>query len=175
LNMNFILFFLIAFILFTVLYSTRSFAPWVPSRTRDLPRILKLANLKPNEIFYDLGCGNGRVVAYISKNSKAKAIGIEFSWPLYLFSKIRQLISPRKNLIIRWGNLFKADLADADVIYVFGMPDKLKDKLALKIQKETHPGTRIISYTFEIKGWEPLVIDRVQGSDKDLPIYLYVR
>jgi cyclopropane fatty-acyl-phospholipid synthase-like methyltransferase len=52
--------------------------------------IFKLANLQPGEKFYDLGCGNGKVVIYAAKNFPIEAIGVELAFPLYLICKIRQ-------------------------------------------------------------------------------------
>jgi hypothetical protein len=50
-----------------------SFAPWVPTRSKDIKRGLDLAKMKPNEIFFELGCGDGRVVFFANKNYKVNA------------------------------------------------------------------------------------------------------
>ena len=154
-----------------IIFSVLSFAPWVPCRNRDLKRIFKLADLKEGQIFYDLGCGNGRVVVYASDNYKAKAVGLEISLPMYLICRLRQLIKPRPNLEFRFKNLFKENLSQADAVYFFGMPETINKKLSAKLKQELKPGAKIISYSFSLIGWTPKVIDK--PTKKDLPVYLY--
>lgn len=148
-----------------------SFAPWVPSRGKDIKRIFKLAKLKPGEVFYDLGCGDGRIVSYAAKQYKAQAIGIELALPLYFICKIRQLFNYKKGVKFKFKNLFKENLSRADVIYVFGTKSKLKNKLKQKLENELKKGARVISYSFSIDGWVPEIIDK--PNEKDLTIYLY--
>src|SRR3989338_11069432 len=76
---------------FSIIFSVLSFAPWVPARGRDLKRIFKLAALKPGQIFYDLGCGDGKAVFYAAKNFRVRAIGVEFSFPLYLLCRLKNV------------------------------------------------------------------------------------
>lgn len=170
--MNFVLiaFFLIC--LFTLALAGYSFAPWVPTRKKDLPRIFKLAKLSPGQIFYDLGCGDGKVVIYANKNFGAKAIGLELALPFYLLCKVRQILNNNVNLTFKFKNLFKEDLSKADVIYFFAeSADKLKGKIKQKLEQQAKPGARIISYVFPVEGWQPTVIDK--PSEKDVAIYLY--
>ncbi|MFA5894115.1 MAG: class I SAM-dependent methyltransferase, partial [Candidatus Margulisiibacteriota bacterium] len=124
-----------------------------------------------NDLVYELGCGNGRVAAYLAKHSPAKVIGLELAWPFYLLSKLRQLMAGQKNLSIRCRNLFTTDLSEASVIYVFGIPDKLTDKLKPKLERELAPGAKVISYSFAIAGWQPLVIDQPTPSSAQIFIY----
>lgn len=147
-----------------------SFAPWVPTWKSDLPRIFKLAEMKPGEIFYDLGCGNGKVVLYANKKFQAKAIGLEISLPMYLVCKIRQLINYNKNLVFKFRNLYKEDLSQADLVYFFAKSDKVA-KLKAKLERELKPGCRVISYVFPIEGWREIVKDK--PKPKDIAIYLY--
>ena len=147
-----------------------SFAPWVPAWKKDLPRIFKLAQLKRGEIFYDLGCGNGKVVLYANKYFNAKAVGLEISLPLYFVCKIRQLFNFNENLKFKYKNLYKENLSDADAVYLFGMPDKM-EKIRRKLEKELKPGSRVISYVFPVSGWEPVAIDKPKSQD--ISIYLY--
>jgi cyclopropane fatty-acyl-phospholipid synthase-like methyltransferase len=147
-----------------------SFAPWVPAWKKDLPRIFKLAALKPGEVFYDLGCGNGKVVLYANKNFQARAIGLEISLPMYLVCKARQIFNSDKNLVFKLKNLYKEDLSRADAVYFFGMPDKVA-KLRAKLEKELKPGCRVISYVFPIAGWQEAVKDKPKPTD--IAIYLY--
>lgn len=136
-----------------------SFAPWVPMRKRDLERVVRLAEAKSGEIFYDLGCGDGRTVLAIAKQSGVKAIGIELAFPMYAVCKIRQWLSRSKAQFL-WRNLFHTDISNADVIYVFGMPKKLADRFRKKLEQECKPGTRVLSYVFTIEGWTPEVVDK---------------
>ncbi|MFA6551264.1 MAG: SAM-dependent methyltransferase [Patescibacteria group bacterium] len=161
------------FILFTYAWAAFSFAPWVPCWHKDLARIFKLAQLKTGEIFYDLGCGNGKTVIYAADKFKAKAIGVEFALPLYFICRIRQIAGGKNNVVFKWKNLFNENLADADVVYFFGVPDSIKLKLKEKLERELKPGARVISYVFSVPGWTPAVVDKPTPDAAD--IYLYFR
>ncbi|MFH1582688.1 MAG: class I SAM-dependent methyltransferase, partial [Candidatus Falkowbacteria bacterium] len=138
----------------------------------DLKRTFKLADLRPGQIFYDLGCGNGKVAIYAANNFKVKAVGLEISLPLYLICRLRQFFNKGAKLEFKFKNLYKENLASADVIYFFGMPHVLNEKFCLKLKQELKPGTKIISYSFKLHDWQPKVIDK--PNEKDLPVYLYV-
>ncbi|KKS34972.1 MAG: Methyltransferase type 12 [Parcubacteria group bacterium GW2011_GWC2_42_12] len=152
-----------------IVFSVLSFAPWVPSRSRDLSRIFKLADLQDGQIFYDLGCGDGKIVIYASDHYKALAIGLEIFWPLYLICRLRQVFKP--NAKFKFKNLFKEDLSSADVVYFFGIPKTVNGKLAVKLKQELKPGAKAISYSFKLNDWTPKIIDK--PTKNDLPIYLY--
>jgi len=156
----------------SLVFSVWSFAPWVPSRSRDLKRIFKLADLKEGQVFYDLGCGDGRVVLYAGENFKAKAIGLEVSLIFYLICQFRKFMDYRDNVSFKFKNLFKQDLRTADVVYFFGLPSTINNKLSAKLKKELKPGAKIISYSFKLNDWTPKVIDKPTAAD--LPVYLYV-
>ncbi|MFH0955602.1 MAG: class I SAM-dependent methyltransferase, partial [Candidatus Falkowbacteria bacterium] len=153
LSIAFLLFILVCG--FSLIFSVLSFAPWVPSCGRDLKRIFKLADLKPGRIFYDLGCGDGRVVIYAANNYKVKAVGLEISLAFYLICKLRQALNKQGNIEFKLKNLYKENLSPADVVYFFGMPYVLNEKFCSKLKRELRPGTKIISYSFELHGWEP--------------------
>lgn len=154
----------------SIIFSVLSFAPWVPSRQRDLKRIFKLADLKKGQVFYDLGCGDGRMVIYASDHYQARAIGLEISLPLYLICRLKQVFKPKVKF--KFKDLFKENLALADVVYFFGIPKTVNGKIMAKLKQELKSGAKVISYTFKLNDWTPKVIDK--PTKNDLPIYLYV-
>lgn len=150
----------------------RSFAPWVPARRRDMERILRLSELKDGEKFYDLGCGDGRVALYAARKMPgARVVGIEMAPPLWIWCALRKLLLSVENITFKLKNLFTQDLSDADVVYFFGMPKTIKNKLKHKLEKELKPGARVLSYAFQIDGWNPSKIDK--PSEKDVTVYVY--
>lgn len=170
------LFYLILIIIFIPILSWGlagfSLAPWVPCWKKDLKRIFKLAGLKDGETFYDLGCGNGRVIFYAAKHYNIRAVGVELAIPFYLICQARQLFYKDKDIKFKLKNLFKEDLSRADVVYFFGLPGSIKKKLKQKLERELKPGARVVSYSFSVPGWQPVVVDK--PSDRELPVYLYL-
>ena len=157
-----IFFILIAFLL-TMLLATA--APWIPARRRDMERILALAEIKTGDIFYDLGCGDGRILT-VAARAGAVAVGFDISLMSYFMSLIRIALE-KSNAKVVFKNFFRQDLSKADLVYFFLTPTaRVKKKLEAELKK----GARVISYTFSIPGWEPVKKDTAPGRPN---IYLY--
>lgn len=158
--------------LLTLAITALSLAPWVPTRKKDLRRILKLANLKPGDIFYDLGCGDGRVAFYVSQNSPAKAFGIELAIPFYLFCLLKNSRIKTNKPFFKLKSLYQEDLSRAQVVYLFAANSKkFTEKLVNKLNSELPNGAKIISYAFPILSLKAKLIDK--PSENDIAIYLY--
>ena len=149
------LYFIIAILILTPLaLAGCSLAPWVPTRAKDFERINRHLQLKNGSVFYDLGCGDGRVCRYIAKhNPDAEVIGIEMALPMYLIAVLLQCIFPIRNLAYIYGNALKRDLSDADGIYTYALIDTINNKLKSKFLLELKAGCRIVSYHFAIRDW----------------------
>lgn len=148
-----------------------SFAPWVPAFKKDLARVFEVAQLQPGEVFYDLGCGDGRTVVYAANHFNVQAVGVELIFPLWVVCQIRKIFSKSKKITFKNKNLFHEDLSQADVVYVFGIPGTLAHRVKEKFQKELKPGARVVSYVFKIEGLTPELVSK--PNPKDNSIYLY--
>jgi SAM-dependent methyltransferase len=144
-----------------------SAAPWLPTKHGDYERIFKLAEIKPGEVFYDLGCGDGRLVAMASR-AGASAVGFDLSLLPYFLAQLR-LRREKVKAKILFKNFFKQDLSEADIIYIFLTPPvmpKMRSKLVANLKK----GTRIISYAFAVPDLVLIKKDTAPGRPN---IYLY--
>jgi len=158
--------------LFSVGQASLSLAPWLPTKKGDFARICRLADMKPGEVFYDLGCGDGRLLSYAARHYGVRAIGLELSLPFYFICQIRRLCGRWKNVRCKYKNLYRENLADADVVYIFAESRrKFKGALPDKLKSELRPGSRVITYVFPIAEWTPDAIDK--PGEKDLAIYRY--
>jgi SAM-dependent methyltransferase len=123
-------------------------APWLPSSMKTVHQMMKLAEVKPDDVVYDLGCGDGRIVLIASMCYHARAVGIEIDPLRYLWCQLLVTIFfQRKRVRIIFGNIFKQDLGKADVIMCYLMPGALQ-KLETKFKQELRPGTRVASNKF---------------------------
>ena len=133
-------------------------APWVPLEPHVVKRIFELVKIKPGEIFYDLGSGDGRMVIAAASQG-AKAYGIEVDpWRVW-YSRFCIFIfglSGRAHIIQK--NIFDVDLSNADVVTIY-LLQETNNKLFPKLQKELKPGTRILSSAFNFPKWKPVTID----------------
>ena len=95
-------------------------APWIPTRMKKVRKMLSLADIQPDEILYDLGCGDGRIIVTAARRFDAKAVGIEINLLLYLWCQILiTMLGLRRRVKVVYGNFFKHDLSNADVVICY--------------------------------------------------------
>lgn len=141
--------------------------PPVPTKPERIRKALKLVNLQPNEVLYDLGAGDGRVLLIAAREFRAKAVGIEVGPVQCALIWLRAVASGFGNQIqIRWANFYQADLRDADVVFVYATSKEVV-KLASHLEKQLKKGSRVISISADFPEWEPSAFD-----DRDL-IFIY--
>lgn len=156
----------------TALVHVFSTVPYVPSSNRVVKKMIALAKLKPNEVVYDLGCGDGRLLIAAEKTAKCnRTEGFEIAPMMYILAKLRAYIA-HSRARIHFKNFFNANLRRANVIFCYLIPNVMP-RLAAKLKRECSRGTRIISNTFHIPNLKPLRIIKKQPK-KGLPtIYVY--
>lgn len=135
-----------------------------------IKEILKKLELKTGDKFYELGAGTGRVMVLAAKsNPGIEIIGFEKSLIFYCLAWLNLKLNGVKNAKFYLGNFFKADLRQADAVFCYLFPailENLKDKFL----KEPKPGTKIVSFGFEIKGW--LIYNKEVYKNK-FTVYFY--
>ena len=157
------------FVLFIVSFILGG-APFVPTPSRVLRRMMELADISPGEKVYDLGCGDGRLIIEANKRYKARVVGIEISPLAYLIARARALLSGADVKLVL-GNFMDYDLSDADVVFCYlleGHMKKLQDKFRT-LKKDC----RIVCHQFEIPGWEPRTRVEVEGRSYVATVFKY--
>jgi len=138
--------------------------PFVPTPGRVVESMLEMANVGPNDIVYDLGCGDGRIVIMAAKKYGARAVGIDID--------PRRIAEARENarkagvedrVEFRQEDLFKADIGEATVVTLY-LLTRINERLRPKLLGELKPGTRIVSHDFGIGDWPPANSMRVDAS-----------
>ncbi len=134
-------------------------APFVATPLPVVRRMLTLAEIKPGEIVYDLGSGDGRVVIMAAQEFGARAVGVEMREDLVkqALGKVSELRLDGRVKIVH-SDMFKIDLAQADVVTLY-LTTSANDKVKPKLESELRLGARVVSHDYEILGWKPLKID----------------
>jgi precorrin-6B methylase 2 len=142
-------------------------APWSPTEIKKVRQMLLMAKVKPGDVVYDLGSGDGRIIITAAKEFRARSVGIEVN-PLFVLWTRRRIrtmgLQDRANVVL--GNFFSKDLSKADVVTLFLMQGT-NDGLRKKLEEELRPGARVVSHVFTFQDWRHL--DANHGSE----IYLY--
>jgi SAM-dependent methyltransferase len=141
--------------------------PPVPTKPERIQKALKLANLQPNETLYDLGAGDGRVLFIAARDFGAQAVGIEVGPIQCALIWLRAVASGFGSKIqIRWANFYKANLSDADVVFVYATSKEIA-KLAPHLETQLKRGARVVSISADFPEWEPQ-----EFADREL-IFVY--
>ena len=130
-------------------------APYVPTADEVVTEMLRGAKVGPNDVVYDLGSGDGRIVIAAARDFGARAVGIELDPALVQQSRERALaagVADRVTFV--WKDIFEADLSPATVVTVYLFPE-VNARLLPKFRRELRPGTRVVSHQYPIGDWAP--------------------
>jgi cyclopropane fatty-acyl-phospholipid synthase-like methyltransferase len=140
--------------------------PYVPTPQPVVEAMLKLAAVKPGEVVYDLGCGDGRIVITAVRDFKAKrGVGIDLD-PQRIKESVenarRAGVADRTEF--READVLKLDsVADADVVTLYLYPT-VNRKLEPMLRKTLKAGARVVSHDFKIGEWAPDRTERVRDE-----------
>ena len=134
---------------------------------------LDMLKLKEDDILFDLGCGDGRILIMAAKLYGVKAIGIEIRGALVKIARENARKAGVLHLVeIIRGDFFRIDLSAATAITLY-LSSTVNNALKEKFVRELKPGTRLVSIFFPIQSWTPVEVRCVHTPIKDFPIYLY--
>lgn len=152
-------------------------APFVPTPLPVVRHMLVLAELKPGEVFFDLGAGDGRTVIMAAKEFGARAVGVELREDLA--KKAQSMVHEeglQDRVTIVNGSMFDVDLSSADVVFLY-LTTSANEKIKPKLEAELRKGVRVVSHDYEIVGWKPAKVDNFcENPNLGYPthtIYLY--
>ena len=154
---------IIIFVIFFWMFYTKFFGAEYQAVPSDvLRKMIKFSDLKKNDIVYDLGCGDGKILLASAKHCR-KATGIEIDPIRCFIAKIKT--RKMNNVEIVRGNFFQQNLQDADVIFIF-LRQETNDRLEGKFLKELKKGTKIVSHCWKLSL-------KPYKQDEKLKVYAY--
>jgi SAM-dependent methyltransferase len=144
---------------------------FAPTRQAVADAMLTLAKVTPDDVVYDLGSGDGRIVILAAQKYGARGVGIELDPRLVEIS--RQVaregeVAGRATFIE--GDLFTADISKATVVMLY-LSDSVNRRLEPKLRRELAPGTRIVSHQFRIGDWAP---DQTVRAEDGTDLFLWI-
>ena len=144
---------------------------FVPTSFGIAEAMLDLAAVTRDDLVYDLGSGDGRIVILAAQKYGATGVGVEIEPALV--ERSREVardgdVMDRSTFVE--ADLFSADFSRATVV-TLSLSAEVNARLASKLKRELRPGTRIVSYQFGIGGWTP--DETVRAADGS-PLYLWI-
>lgn len=129
--------------------------PFVPTTERAVEAMLELAKVTKNDVVYDLGCGDGRIVITAAKKYGARGVGIDIN-PERIAEAHANAKRQGVEHLVKFieQDLFEADIREASVVTLF-LLSSVNLKLRPKLLAELKPGTRVVSNTFDMGDWKP--------------------
>jgi predicted RNA methylase len=152
-------------------------APFVPSPVQVIEYMLRMADLRAGEVFFDLGAGDGRTVIMAAKSFGARSVGVELREDLAkkALSTIHESGLGDRVTIVN-GDMFSVNLTSADVVFLY-LTTSANEKIRPKLEQDLRKGVRVVSHDYEIVGWKPLKVENYCENPKlgypSHTIYLY--
>ena len=144
--------------------------PYVPTPGTIVDEMLKLAEVRADDVVYDLGSGDGRLVIEAARRHGARGVGVEREARLVELARSGALrAGVAERVRFAQDDLFNTDLRDATVLTLYLLP-RLLARLAPKLEAELRPGTRIVTHDYPIEPWKP---DRLVTFEAEEKVYTH--
>jgi hypothetical protein len=145
--------------------------PYVPTPQTVVDAMLELAQVKENDVLYDLGSGDGRIPITAAQKYGTRGVGVDIDPERIEEANANaQKAGVTDKVKFVQQDLFKTDFSEATVVTLYLLPD-INLKLRPKLLQDLKPGTRIVSHSFDMGDWAPQQTIQVAGGGT---IYLWV-
>ena len=148
--------------------------PFVPTRNEVLDVMLSMAKVTKDDVLYDLGCGDGRIVVTAAKLSGCRGVGIDIN-PVRIAESKENAAKAKVTDKVRFieQNLFEADIHEATVVTLYLLPE-VNLKLRPNLIKQLKPGTRVVSHNYTMGEWDADDYKEVEVKDSTHDVYFWV-
>ena len=148
-------------------------APFLPTPMEIVDKMLELARVGPDDVVYDLGSGDGRIVMRAAQKYGAKGIGVELDERLAKESQEKARELKLDNLVtIIQGDMLQTDLKLATMVTLYLLVSA-NERLRPMLEKGLQPGTRVIAHDMRVPGWESYREEAVPIGSGTHFVYLY--
>jgi SAM-dependent methyltransferase len=148
-------------------------APYIPTSEKIVERMLELAEVGPDDVVYDLGCGDGRIVVAAAKQYGCRCFGFDINPERVAEARENARNNGVEQLVeIGQRDILTLDLSEATVVTMYLLP-KLNAALVPQLE-QLAPGSRIVSHAFDIEGLEPERKAPVLNEPGELETMLYL-
>jgi len=148
--------------------------PYVVTPDRVITEMLRIANVGPDDLLYDLGSGDGRIVIAAARQIGTRGVGIEIDPKLVEVANENARQAGVTHLVrFVHGDIFVADFSKATVVMLYLLPE-LNLRLRPRLLTELAPGTRVVSHNYDMGNWVPQRSLRVTVDHRDHYVYFWV-
>jgi predicted RNA methylase len=135
--------------------------------------MLTAGRVKPGEMVYDLGSGDGRIVIMAAQKFGARAVGVELLPDIARKARDRvQMLGLADKVTIVEGSALRVDLSPADVVTMWFLTNS-NERLRPNLERHLKIGARVVSNEFPVRGWKPAEVVHVKVDRMDHTIYVY--
>jgi len=138
---------------------SRSLAPFVPTPSDVVDRMLRLAKVGAGDVVYDLGCGDGRIVIAAARTFGARGVGVDIDASLIAQANANaRAMGVEGRVTFLLQDALTVDVSDATVVTLY-LLSASNVTLRPILTRQLRPGSRIVSHNYAIGDWEPDVVD----------------
>jgi ubiquinone/menaquinone biosynthesis C-methylase UbiE len=154
-------------------FAPENLAPYIPTPQILVDAMLEYAQVKPGDVVYDLGSGDGRIVITAAQKFGARAVGVELSQDLVGSAqrRVKELGLADRVTIVQ-GDALRVDLSPATVVTMYLLTSS-NERLRPNLEKYLKPGARVVSNDYPITGWKPTRLKVVKSGSAEHRIYVY--
>jgi SAM-dependent methyltransferase len=130
--------------------------PYVPTHEKVVAEMLKVAEVGKNDILYDLGSGDGRIVITAAKEFGTRGVGVDIDPARIREARdnaVKAGVADKVKFLQQ--DLFETDIREATVVTLYLLPE-VNRRLRPKLFSDLKPGTRVVSHNHDMGGWAPL-------------------
>jgi len=148
-------------------------APDIPTPQTVVEKMLEAGRVKPGDVVYDLGSGDGRILIAAARDFGARAVGVEILPDLCDKARKRvQSLGLQDRITVIQGSALRVNLSPADVVTMCLLTIS-NERMKPVLEKYLKPGARVVSNQFPIKGWKTDDVVRVREGSMEHIIYVY--